>query len=122
MQSRALRIFVLSALTLVVVGAGLALALGSDKATVIAAGPKGECSATVSGAEALTSALSSAPPGSVLCLAARGEGVPGRHRARRQPGRGDDRRGQPGGLQPDPGPLRDQRRSATATRSDGDGN
>src|ERR1700710_2133468 len=69
MQSRALRIFVLSALTLVVVGAGLALALGSDKATVIAAGPKGECSATVSGADALTSALSSAAPGSVLCLA-----------------------------------------------------
>src|ERR1700709_143175 len=69
MQSRALRIFVLSALTLVVVGAGLALALGSDKATVIAAGPKGECSATVSGADALTSALSSAAPGSVICLA-----------------------------------------------------
>src|ERR1700709_1972743 len=69
MQSRALRIFVLSALTLVVVGAGLALALASDKAPVIAAGPKGECSATVSGADALTSALSSAAPGSVICLA-----------------------------------------------------
>jgi hypothetical protein len=70
MQSRALRIFVLSVLTLVVVGAGLALALGSTKkTTVIAPGPKGECSATVSGAEALTSALSSAAPGSVLCLA-----------------------------------------------------
>src|SRR6201747_720226 len=69
MQSRALRIFVLSALTLVVVGAGLALALGSDKATVVAAGPQGEGSATASGADAPTPALSSAAPGSVLCLA-----------------------------------------------------
>jgi hypothetical protein len=70
MRSRGLRIFVFSALTLVLVGAGLALALGSSKKkTVIAKSPEGGCSATFGGPEALTSALSSAASGSVLCLA-----------------------------------------------------
>jgi len=70
MHSHGLRIFVLSALSLIIVGAGLALALGSEqKKTVIAESVKGGCSATLGGPEALTSALSSASPGAVLCLA-----------------------------------------------------
>jgi hypothetical protein len=69
MRSHRLRIFILAALTLIVIGTGLALALGSGKKKVIAESTKGECSITLGGAEALTSALSTAAPGAVLCLA-----------------------------------------------------
>ena len=69
MRSRRLRIFTLAALTLIIVGTGLALALGSGKKQAIAVSTKGECSTTLGGSDALTSALSSAAPGSVLCLA-----------------------------------------------------
>jgi hypothetical protein len=70
MRSPGIRILALSALTLVLLGAGLALALGpGKKAVVVGKAKQGQCSAVFGGTEALTSALSSAPPGAVLCLA-----------------------------------------------------